>query len=59
MIVGFIDELKDGLQKGRIRSGDQQAKLMGSVYGDDVCCVGVSRVVCTTELHGTTGCHGS
>jgi hypothetical protein len=24
-----------------------------------MCCVGVNRVVRTTELQGTTGCHGN
>jgi hypothetical protein len=29
-----------------------------SFYGEEVCREGVSRVVRTTELEGTTGCHG-
>jgi hypothetical protein len=47
------------LNPGMVRSkggwsGDRQAKSIESVYGDEVCRAGGSRVVRTTELQGTT-----
>jgi hypothetical protein len=46
------------MNSGR-QTGDRQGKSVGSAYGGRMCFAGVSRVVRTMELQGTTGCHGN
>jgi hypothetical protein len=54
---GFSDEPKETVYGVMDSLGDRQDKSVESTYGDRVCREGVSRVVRTTKLQGTTGCH--